>query len=100
MHPPAGATALFLALAPDNVAQMGLSFAVAPVFVGSIVHVLTALVWNNLAAMSDRTYPLYWRFWKNMVPNNSSTKKKTSIVKPNPLHPVEECISATRASIV
>jgi len=53
LHPPGGATAFVAVYSGQN-----LSFIFAPVFIGSIILILVALLINNLS--STRKYPRYW----------------------------------------
>jgi len=53
LHPPGGATAFVAVYSGQN-----FSFIFAPVFTGSIILILVALLINNLS--STRKYPLYW----------------------------------------
>ncbi|MGB7417470.1 MAG: HPP family protein [Thermosynechococcaceae cyanobacterium] len=53
LHPPAGAIALVVMMTkPDW------TFLLAPAFEGSMIMVLCAVIFNNLAA--ERTYPNHW----------------------------------------
>ncbi|ESE42628.1 HPP family protein [Shewanella decolorationis S12] len=60
LHPPGGATALIAVIGGDNVHQLGFLYAVMPVFLGSLLLLLVALVVNNLSTDPKRHYPVYW----------------------------------------
>lgn len=53
VHPPAGAIALVVMLTQPN-----WSFLLTPALNGSLIFVLCAVVFNNMA--EERTYPKYW----------------------------------------
>lgn len=55
LHPPGGATALIAVIGSDQIKDMGYSYVVSPVLTGSLILLLTALVFNNITA--DRNYP-------------------------------------------
>lgn len=54
VHPPAGAVAMSAALAPDTVRELGFRFALAPVAVGAVLLVVTAVAFGRL---TGRQYP-------------------------------------------
>eukprot|EP00928_Gymnodinium_smaydae_P088232 TRINITY_DN72339_c0_g1_i1.p1 TRINITY_DN72339_c0_g1~~TRINITY_DN72339_c0_g1_i1.p1 ORF type:complete len:286 (+),score=12.99 TRINITY_DN72339_c0_g1_i1:77-934(+) len=60
LHPPAGATALIATIAGPKVHQLGFMYILFPAVTSSIVHVLIAVICNNVAAESTRYYPCYW----------------------------------------
>jgi len=53
LHPPSGAVALVVMMTKPN-----WQFLVTPTLEGSIILVLCAVIFNNLA--EDRTYPKHW----------------------------------------
>jgi CBS-domain-containing membrane protein len=53
LHPPSGAVALVVMMTKPE-----WNFLLTPVFEGSVILVVCAVVFNNLA--SERTYPNYW----------------------------------------
>ena len=58
LHPPGAATALFAVIGPDSVHGMGFLYVIAPVGIGAVLLLCTALVVNNVA--SNRRYPEFW----------------------------------------
>ena len=44
----------------ENVHQLGFLYAIMPVFLGSVLLLLVALVVNNLSTDPKRHYPVYW----------------------------------------
>ena len=60
LHPPGGATALIAVIGGENVHQLGFLYALMPVFLGSVLLLLVALVVNNLSTDPKRHYPVYW----------------------------------------
>jgi CBS-domain-containing membrane protein len=60
LHPPGGATALIAVIGGENVHQLGFLYALTPVFLGSLLLLLVALVVNNLSTDPKRHYPVYW----------------------------------------
>jgi len=54
LHPPAGAVAMTVAMSPDAVQELGFSFALMPIGVGTGVLVLIAIVYGRL---TGRHYP-------------------------------------------
>ena len=60
IHPPGGATALIAVIGGDAIYQLGFLYAFLPVFAGSVIMVLVAVVINNLSRDSKRNYPTYW----------------------------------------
>lgn len=60
LHPPGGATALIAVIGGENVHQLGFLYALMPVFLGSLLLLLVALVVNNLSTDPKRHYPVYW----------------------------------------
>lgn len=53
LHPPSGAVALVVMMTKPN-----WQFLLTPTFEGSMIMVLCAVIFNNLA--EDRTYPKHW----------------------------------------
>ncbi|GGN26422.1 hypothetical protein GCM10007984_29040 [Shewanella putrefaciens] len=60
LHPPDGATTLIAVIGGENVHQLGFLYALMPVFLGSVLLLLVALVVNNLSTDPKRHYPVYW----------------------------------------
>ena len=60
LHPPAGATALIAVIGGENVHQLGFLYALMPVFIGTVLLLIVALVVNNLSTDPKRHYPVYW----------------------------------------
>jgi len=60
LHPPAGATALIAVIGGENVHQLGFLYALMPVFLGTVLLLIVALVVNNLSTDPKRHYPVYW----------------------------------------
>lgn len=60
VHPPGGGTALTAVIGGSAVQAMGYKFVLAPVLLGTLLLVLTALLVNNLSPNSQRHYPHYW----------------------------------------
>lgn len=60
LHPPGGATALFAVIGPPRIRDMGFLFVIFPCLLGSLLVLLVALIFNNLA--EDRSYPKVWAF--------------------------------------
>ncbi len=58
-HPPAGATAVLIAVSPAIPSGLAaFAYLLTPVLLGSVWMVLCATLMNNFAA--DRQYPQYW----------------------------------------
>ncbi|GGF70158.1 HPP family protein [Wenyingzhuangia marina] len=55
MHPPGGATALIAVIGTEKVKALGYLYVIAPVFIGVIILLLVALIFNNIT--SHRRYP-------------------------------------------
>lgn len=60
LHPPGGATALIAVIGGERIHELGYAFVLSPVFLGSFVMLLVALLINNLSANENRHYPRYW----------------------------------------
>lgn len=60
LHPPGGATALIAVIGGEHVHQLGFLYALMPVFLGSLLLLIVALVVNNLSTDPKRHYPVYW----------------------------------------
>lgn len=60
IHPPGGATALIAIIGGNRIYSLGYRYALMPVFVGSIIMVLVALLVNNMSKNPKRHYPVYW----------------------------------------
>ncbi len=59
-HPPGGATALIAVIGGSSVHQLGLMYAFSPVFIGTLIMLLIAVLVNNLSTNKNRYYPKYW----------------------------------------
>ena len=55
LHPPGGATALIAIIGSDKIKDLGYFYVFSPVFIGAIILLLTALIFNNMT--SNRSYP-------------------------------------------
>lgn len=64
VHPPAGALALIATLQPDKFKDAGFIYVLFPALFGSLVHMIIALLFNNLSSQPCRFYPATWRFYK------------------------------------
>ncbi|GAB3727558.1 hypothetical protein GCM10027594_09560 [Hymenobacter agri] len=65
LHPPGGATALFVVIGSPQFKALGYGYVLAPVLVNALLLLLVALVLNNLTP--TRHYPAnrYWyRVWR------------------------------------
>eukprot|EP00470_Lotharella_oceanica_P009678 CAMPEP_0170198548 /NCGR_PEP_ID=MMETSP0040_2-20121228/68838_1 /TAXON_ID=641309 /ORGANISM="Lotharella oceanica, Strain CCMP622" /LENGTH=250 /DNA_ID=CAMNT_0010448555 /DNA_START=102 /DNA_END=854 /DNA_ORIENTATION=- len=60
LHPPGGATALIAVLDP-KIHEVGFMYILFPAVLASIVHVLVALLWNNISSDVRRNYPATWK---------------------------------------
>ena len=60
VHPPGGATALISVIGGDSIHQLGFLYLLFPVFAGSTIMVLVAVLVNNFSKDSNRNYPTYW----------------------------------------
>ena len=60
LHPPGGATALIAVIGGEQIHELGYTFVFSPVFLGSFVMLIVALLVNNLSANENRHYPRYW----------------------------------------
>jgi len=65
MHPPAGATAMIACIGTRKIHDLGYMYVLFPALVGSLIHVLVALVVNNLSQRPNRHFPSSWRFWSD-----------------------------------
>lgn len=55
LHPPGGATAMIAVIGTEKIKTLGYGYVLAPVFTGSIILLVVALVFNNMT--SHRSYP-------------------------------------------
>ncbi|WP_284651920.1 HPP family protein [Flavobacterium terrisoli] len=62
LHPPGGATALIAVTGSPAILKLGYWYVITPVFVGSIILLVVALIFNNMT--SNRQYPTDKRFTK------------------------------------
>ena len=60
LHPPGGATALIAIAGSEKVKELGYWYVVSPVLLGTIILLITALVFNNMS--SKRQYPAKGNF--------------------------------------
>ena len=60
VHPPGGATALIAIIGGDSIYALGFLYLLFPVFVGSVLMVLVAVLVDNLSKDPKRNYPTYW----------------------------------------
>ena len=60
LHPPGGATALIAIAGSEKVKELGYWYVVSPVLLGTIILLITALVFNNMS--SKRQYPASGNF--------------------------------------
>jgi len=58
LHPPGGATALIAVIGSEHIHQLSYWYVISPIFSGSIIMLLVALLVNNLSPY--RRYPEYW----------------------------------------
>lgn len=67
LHPPGGATALIAVIGSEKVKALGYLYVLSPVFTGTVILLLVALVFNNLTPY--RKYPTdekFTRFFKRV----------------------------------
>lgn len=62
LHPPGGATALIAVIGSEKIKSLGFAFAFSPVLIGSVILLLTALLFNNMT--DNRNYPTNSRLTK------------------------------------
>lgn len=60
VHPPGGATALIAVIGGESIHSLGYLYPFFPVFAGSALMVLVAVMVNNLSTDPKRNYPTYW----------------------------------------
>jgi len=60
LHPPGGATALIAIIGSDKIKDLGYLYMISPVFIGVMILLLTALVFNNMT--SNRSYPSHKKY--------------------------------------
>lgn len=60
LHPPGGATALIAIIGSEKVKALGYFYVLSPVFTGSMILLVAALIFNNIT--SHRKYPTDSRF--------------------------------------
>ena len=63
LHPPGGATALIAIIGSDKNKALGYFYVVSPVLVGTLILLLTALLFNNMT--SSRSYPSHSTYHKH-----------------------------------
>lgn len=63
LHPPGGATALIAIIGSDKIKALGYLYVLSPVLIGTLVLLLTALIFNNMT--SSRTYPSHSTYHKH-----------------------------------
>ncbi|HET8829047.1 MAG TPA: HPP family protein [Pelobium sp.] len=62
LHPPGGATALIAVIGSEKIQSLGYFYVFSPVLTGSLILLVTALVFNNITI--NRSYPTGSRFFK------------------------------------
>jgi CBS domain-containing membrane protein len=62
LHPPGGATALIAVIGSEKIKELGYFYVISPVLVGSMILLITAIVFNNITP--NRKYPTSKRFTK------------------------------------
>lgn len=60
LHPPGGATALIAIIGSEKIKALGYFYVLSPVFVGTIILLIVALIFNNITP--HRKYPTDKRF--------------------------------------
>ena len=60
LHPPGGATALIAIIGSDKIKALGYMYLLSPVFIGVMILLLTALIFNNMT--SNRSYPSHKQY--------------------------------------
>jgi CBS domain-containing membrane protein len=75
LHPPGGATALIAVIGSEKVKALGYWFVLSPVFVGCVILLVTALIFNNIT--SNRSYPTKRGFTRKIIKGLKKKKKKT-----------------------
>lgn len=55
LHPPGGATALIAVIGSEKIQELGYMYVLSPVFSGTLILLLTALIFNNVTP--NRRYP-------------------------------------------
>jgi CBS-domain-containing membrane protein len=69
VHPPAGATALIFTMAGKAVHDLGFIYVIFPATLSSILHVIMAVLMNNIPSDPARQYPHYWNVWQLRLPS-------------------------------
>ncbi|WP_348825284.1 HPP family protein [Flavobacterium aestuarii] len=62
LHPPGGATALIAIIGSDKIKALGYMYVLSPVFIGVLILLITALVFNNMTP--NRYYPTHKKYHK------------------------------------
>lgn len=62
LHPPGGATALIAIIGSPQIKSLGYWYAVYPIFVGSLILLVVAFVFNNITP--NRSYPSHKKYHK------------------------------------
>lgn len=62
LHPPGGATALIAVIGSEKIKQLGYLYVLSPVLTGSLILLITALIFNNITP--NRSYPTASRLSK------------------------------------
>ena len=60
IHPPGGATALIAVIGGDPIHQLGFFYPLFPVFAGSSIMVVVAVIIHSFSRDHTRNYPTYW----------------------------------------
>jgi CBS domain-containing membrane protein len=63
LHPPGGATALIAIIGTEKVKALGYMYVFSPVLIGTLILLLTALIFNNMT--STRSYPSHSTYHKH-----------------------------------
>lgn len=64
LHPPGGATALIAVIGSEKIKALGYLYVLSPVFTGSLILLLVALLFNNMT--TNRKYPTDKNFTKSI----------------------------------
>jgi len=64
LHPPGGAAALIAVIGTEKIHDLGYYYVISPVLSGSIILLITALIFNNMT--KDRKYPTDGRFSRSI----------------------------------
>lgn len=62
LHPPGGATALIAIIGSPQIKSLGYWYVVYPIFIGTLILIMTALIFNNIT--KNRSYPSHKKYNK------------------------------------